>query len=240
MEEKQEVELANIYNKHPLLNRYYIPLTHLTTSRYDNLYDISSSAKQFLSAINQMISDSSTYKFDETHAWNVRGLLDVDTLLAAIYNFEFRKRSGKLLYIAYVKFNDIIVHIIHTVVFGDRSKQNSYEYISNIDLWKKTQLKLEECQRNYPKINFELIIEYIMTDNEVDMKPLFDGKHKEFFDSIKYTYLHRSYRSIIYENPLEILQKWLKEWDVEPDGMGAKAAKEEFEDLAGVKKLDQK
>lgn len=211
-----------------------MPLTHLTLPQYDKLYNIGTFARYLLINIDTNINNSKQYKCEKNLCTDVNG--DISKILGSIYNYEFNGFSRQLVYVAYIKFNDTILHIIQAVVFSGSWDPISYEYISKIKNWKDFLPQIEECQKNYPKINAELIVDYVILekDDKINIALLEKRKYKEFLASLRYTtsMVYRLNQYEIYDNPAEILTQWLKEWDIEPGGLAAQKAKEEFESLS--------
>jgi hypothetical protein len=250
-EEKKEDIIDEIYkasgnNFHTIL----VPMTVLLGPMYRNLFETGDVVYKFLSNI---LSAHKKLILDVAPAYTD---LERDLLKDTIRLCSFVDGSiidgmpiKSIMVLYYLKFNETVSHVLYANLFNDYYFYHNSTFISTLSHWKETYSNLITLQKMYDKIFVSRNLLFIYYDKPVDRsdvkwnclsESLSTGgsKFDEFLGNLpkKDVGVRRYYSSFIMQNPAQEIEKWLKEWDVEPSGMGAQAAKEEFEDLAGVKK----
>jgi hypothetical protein len=230
MVEEKKDKKSERYLRHTL-ERYYMPIKMLTSNYYSSLHIVNPLAKDIIKWIEKNINkaDTTAYRPD-MQIWNETW---IDYLLALLYEYDSKNKHDQMLYMAYITFNGLLSHYIHCVIFEGNWIPSVKEYICDIDEWKDLITKLQKMQCIYDdKIRVDFYIDYI--PDLVGIKILEKGKQEDFFAQFKqnrYTDVTRIVHTYYLENPAQEIEKWIKTVDVEPSGLGAQAAKEEFEGL---------
>jgi hypothetical protein len=222
------------------LERYFTPIKMLTGEHYCHFPIIHNSAKTIVKLFEENLNKVDAMEYKDNCIYDVER---AKNMLSFLYKFDNDKSKTKtMVYVAYLVFNDSIVHILHVVLFESNWFPITKEYICDIETWKDLVLVLYKMQTLYDgSIRVDFVIDYFTNLDNIQMPK--KNKHKEFFDQTKcYDIdidINRIYEFIRLENPAKLVEEWIKTVDVEPNGAAFQAAKEEFEGLAGVKKTDQ-
>lgn len=142
--------------------------------------------------------------------------------------------NGRFMVVIYITFNFEIIRIVRCIDYVNISMQLFGAY--QIKCGDLRSIPVEMSQLGYPNADVaSLKIILIEKPGETDWSLL--SKPEQHYAFLSSVIIGARTHTIIQKNiqdASKLLISWLKEWDVEPDGLAMQAAKEEFEDLVKV------